>query len=203
MSLVQSANPTTKELPIPVVKKPDISRSHFNIVLVSQESSLPKVESYIHQLANSAISDCEWAQLIQNENGNYIYFPYYQTPVAFTHPLPNWYSELKERITKLGNRTDGWKGPDSQAPKPKTVKFALEMLLNLGSNRIPRRPSIGLDFEGTFSFSWFDESVSADMTVYDDGTYSFFITNGKNWAGADAEKINKPIHSDLINILRS
>ena len=178
--------------------KPDvgsISPRHFNIVLASPESSLPKVESYNHHWTASTISDRDWSQVIQNKPWNYM--------IDITCPRPNWYSELEARIMDLGSRMDGWKGLDSQAPKPKTVKFALKMLSKLWRNRIPRRPSIGLDFEGTFSFSWFDQCVSADMTIYEDGTYSFFITNGTNWASSDAEKINKPIHSDLINILRS
>ena len=120
-----------------------------------------------------------------------------------TLQIPDWYDDRAERIEILSGHSDGWKGPDSYAPKIEAKRCALEMLRKLAQARIPRRPLIGLDFEGTFSFSWLDQDVSVDLTVYGDGTYSFFASSAERSASADDEPITKPLHSKLLSTLRS
>lgn len=76
------------------------------------------------------------------------------------------------------------------------------MLRKLAIDGSVRRPSIGLDFEGTFSFAWFDAGTSADMTVYGDVTYSFFVSRGNRSTSADDERIDEPLHDALVDALR-
>ncbi len=115
-----------------------------------------------------------------------------------------WYIDLKNKIEELGNRQDGWKGPGSLAPDADAVRYAQAMLTKIAAAKIARKPMVGLDFEGTFSFSWFDNSVSADLTVYNDGTYSFFISieNGDS-ASADENFVDQPFNPRLLKLLRS
>ena len=134
--------------------------------------------------------DRSWLRAIKTAPGNVI-------------ELPEWYLEVKDSIEALGDRQDGWKGPDSFAPNEHAKRNAHQMLRNLATAGISRQPRIGLDFEGTFSFSWFDDYVSGDLTVYDDGTYSFFISNKHDSAGSDEEPLDSPLDSGLLGILRS
>ncbi len=121
-----------------------------------------------------------------------------------TYTQAPWHGELRSRIDELGSSQDGWKGPESRAPNEDACRHAKTMLDRLATAGISRRPMVGLDFEGTFSFCWFDDGVNGDLTVYDDGTYSFFISNEDDeTARADEDRVDQPLNSGLLHILNS
>lgn len=202
-SAAYSSRSMAETLPVPAVRMRDRLPDRLKMDLPGQKSIQPDVQFYIHQWPASTISERDWLRLIRNVRVQCIFLLDSQVSDLSAQILSNWHSELKDRIKDLGRRPDGWKGPDSRAPETDAVDCALEMLHKLALAGIPRRPSIGLDFEGTFSFAWFDEDVSADMTVYADGTYSFFVSSNTCTASADDERIEEPIHSDLLNALQS
>ncbi len=80
------------------------------------------------------------------------------------------------KIVELGSRHDGWKGLGNFAPDVDAVRHAQAMLARIAAAGILKQPMIGLDAESSFSLSWFDNSISANLTVYNNGTYSFLIS---------------------------
>ena len=113
----------------------------------------------------------------------------------------DWYFELSDRLSQLSKKEDGWKGEKSIAPSSEARKAASDLLSKLAHEGIEKRPSIGLDYEGTFSLTWMDDKISADLTVYEDGTYSFFATSDGQSAMADEERISEPLNSRLLSFL--
>ena len=123
---------------------------------------------------------------------------------AFTDSTSQWHHELKQRIDKLSNHQDGWKGPESIAPNADATRYANEFLEQLVNVNIKNQPMVGLDYEGTFSFCWNDDQVSGDLTVYDNGTYSFFISNNRGrTASAEEDRIGDPLNTVFLEILNS
>ena len=103
----------------------------------------------------------------------------------------------------LSKKQDGWKGPESQGAIPLAFEHASHMLRKLALEGIDRRPFVGLDYEGTFSFAWFDGKLNIDLTVYDDGTYSFFGTDGVRSASADDARLSERLSPQLLGLLLS
>lgn len=114
-----------------------------------------------------------------------------------------WYFELSDALDQLFAKPAGWKGPHSHAANEGALFFTRSLLWKLAHESIDRRPSLGLDHEGTFSLMWLDETVRADLTVYDDGTYSFFAEFGDDIASADDADVREPLHSGLLSALLS
>ena len=108
------------------------------------------------------------------------------------NPAANaWHFEIAKEIRALASKVDGWKGENSRAPSRSAVDRAQDLLRKLSDEKVERRPTVGLDHEGTFSFMWLDDEVRADLTVYDDGTYSFFAKGPKS-ARRKAEVLSFP-----------
>ena len=115
----------------------------------------------------------------------------------------DWYFSVARRLKELSSKQNGWKGVDSVAPRDSSLKSAHVLLRKLAQEGIDRRPAIGLDHEGTFSFLWLDTDVKADLTVYDDGTYSFFVKSDGHSASVDDASITEPLDSRLLGALLS
>jgi hypothetical protein len=120
-------------------------------------------------------------------------------PVAFE----DWHFELSDRMTFLSEKQDGWKGPESLAALPMAFEHANHLLRKLAVEGVDLRPSVGLDYEGTFSFAWSDDRLNVDLTVYDDGTYSFFATDGERTATADDALVSERLSPQLLGLLLS
>jgi hypothetical protein len=124
-------------------------------------------------------------------------------PISQVVLFQEWYFELSERMAGLAMKQDGWKGPESLAALPTAFMHANRLLRKLAVEGVDRRPSVGLDYEGTFSFTWFEDEFSADLTVYDDGTYSFFASDGTKSAAADEALVSGPLPAPLLGMLLS
>ena len=182
----------------------DVYPDHVQAILSDQKSMRSPVQNYHQRPTPTTSLGSGWLDIlpalrVRDSSG----LGRWATSDLTAEQLPDWYFDLKGRIETLCQHSDGWKGPGSHAPEIDAKRFALEMLRKLALERIPRRPSIGLDFEGTFSFAWLDEDVSVDLTVYGDGTYSFFVSSSKYSTSADEEPIKEPIHSCLLRTLLS
>ena len=198
----ESLHPLAEELPMPKAIISDVDPDHLQAFLFGEEEIRSPVEFYRRRLVPASRGN-DWlltslALRVRNssETGSW-------AASVSIEQLPDWYFDLVNRIESLCRHSDGWKGLGSHAPENDTKHFALQMLRKLALERIPGRPSIGLDFEGTFSFSWLDQDVSVDLTVHGDGTYSFFASSAEYSASVDEEPITKPLHSRLLSTLRS
>jgi len=124
-------------------------------------------------------------------------------PVGAPLMYEAWHFEVSDRMVALSEKQDGWKGPESQGAIPMAFEHANHMLRKLAVEGIDRRPSVGLDYEGTFSFTWSDGNLNIDLTVYDDGTYSFFATDGVRSATVDDAPVSERLSPELLGLLLS
>ena len=118
-------------------------------------------------------------------------------------PEPVWLSEAARRIEQLSRKRAGWKGTDSHEMIPNVKKHARSFLSRLADEKIDRRPSVGLDYEGTVSFSWHEDDLHADLTIYEDGSYSYFAKRKDITVSSDESKISQPLDAKLLHLLRS
>ena len=118
-------------------------------------------------------------------------------------PEPVWLSEAVRRVEQLSRKRAGWKGTESHEMIPNVKKHARYFLSRLADEKIVRRPSVGLDYEGTVSFSWHEDDLHADLTIYEDGSYSYFAKRNDTMASSDDSKISQPLDAKLLHLLRS
>ena len=118
-------------------------------------------------------------------------------------PTSSWYFLVANRLEELSTKPDGWKGEKSFAASADALASARTLLWKLAQEGIDRRPTVGLDHEGTFSFMWIDANVKADLTVYEDGTYSFYAKYAERMASVDEASISEPLDSRLLGALLS
>ena len=124
-------------------------------------------------------------------------------PVGAPLVYESWHFEVSDRMVALSEKQDGWKGPDSLSTLPLAFEYANHLLWKLAIDGIDRRPTVGLDYEGTFSFAWSDGNLSIDLTVYDDGTYSYFATDGVRSATEDDALLSERMSPQLLGLLLS
>lgn len=120
---------------------------------------------------------------------------------------PDRYAEFErtnDRIMMLSKMEDGWKGPGSKAPSAIAKRDAQALLRKIVSiSDDLTMPGIGLDEEGVFTLSWFDAAKSGCISVYGDGTYSFFMKSRILPVSKDEESIGRPLDSGLVAALLS
>ncbi|WP_420861936.1 hypothetical protein [Algirhabdus cladophorae] len=137
-----------------------------------------------------------WADIASTSTDGFV-------PIGGPLSYESWYFEVSDRMVALSEKQDGWKGPESQSVLALAFEHANHLLRKLAVDGIDRRPTVGLDYEGTFSFAWSDGHLSIDLTVYDDGTYSYFATDGVRSATADDALINERLCPQLLGLLLS
>lgn len=107
-----------------------------------------------------------------------------------------------DRLEYLCGLEDGWLGEDSCAASPETHKQAESLLRRLAVERPDRPlPVLGLDSDGTIVMTWAADQFAGSLTVYGDGTYSYFVRRGDKVAKSPEERISQPIKNDLIKLL--
>ena len=114
------------------------------------------------------------------------------------------FERTSDRIMMLSEMEDGWKGPGSKAPSGNARRDALALLRKIMSvSSDLTMPGIGLDEEGVFTLSWLEPDRSGCISVYGDGTYSFFMKSKALPVSKDEESIGRPLHSGLVAALLS
>lgn len=124
--------------------------------------------------------------------------------VAGSNAVPiaaEWHFELAKRIAFLASKPNGWKGPNSLAATKTAKELAVEFLRKLSVEQIDVQPKVGLDHEGTFSFFWSEDNLSVELTVYEDGTYSFFGASKNQTYIVDEAPLEEPLHNHLLSVL--
>lgn len=111
-------------------------------------------------------------------------------------------AELKRslgRLNYLRSLSDGWLGADSLGATNATGREAAELLKRLHHDAPSAPlPVLGLDTDGTIVMSWSQQELVGSMTIYGDGTYSYFVRRGR----ASAEDVEALIEEPLGENLR-
>ncbi|MEP5730192.1 MAG: hypothetical protein ABJL67_12575 [Sulfitobacter sp.] len=116
--------------------------------------------------------------------------------------FPVWLDESFVRIEKLGSLPDGWAG-DGYVAAQETASFDAERLLvKLIRAGLKVKPAIGLDDDGTYSFHIADGKLIADLSVYADGTYSYFAEIPGHEVFSDESPIDGAIDHGLAELLK-
>lgn len=106
------------------------------------------------------------------------------------------------RLNYLRTLPDGWLGEDSVGSS-EDVGIQAEQLLRRMRKEAPSAPLpvLGLDTDGTIVMSWSAGGLTGSMTIYGDGTYSYFVRRGGEVARASEAGINEPIAETLRLLL--
>ncbi|MCE2737215.1 MAG: hypothetical protein LW703_02395 [Rhodobacter sp.] len=110
-----------------------------------------------------------------------------------------WVEGALEKIASYAEVNDGWRGEGSKAPTGQTLQEAAELLLQI-SSEMPDlfRPMISIDEDGCACLHWNAPDLLATISVYGDGTYSFFSEGYGVVASSDSHEIGTILPSDLI-----
>ncbi len=115
-----------------------------------------------------------------------------------------WLLPASEEVYGFLGLADGWKGPDSLAPVDLTATEAVDLLWQLSAEIVGMpQPAISADEDGAICMHWRMAGLLATMTVYGDGTYSFYAEAGELSAKSDSELVGLPLPADLISVLIS
>lgn len=123
-------------------------------------------------------------------------------PLAPTLSVPEWLILSADRLSSFLELEDGWKGLDSLAPREQTVVEAIDLLWQLTAEvaGLPQ-PSLSADEDGGICAHWRVPGVLATITVYGDGTYSFYAEAGSAQTRSDSEEVGLPLPVALTSIL--
>ncbi|WP_162620464.1 hypothetical protein [Limimaricola cinnabarinus] len=113
----------------------------------------------------------------------------------------DWQPSAVARVFRLGHKRDGWKGPGSIGASGQAVDSVLALIDKLSLAGVDASPRIGLDEDGSFTVSWLDEDLVADVSVFPDGSYSFYAQRGELEAMSDEVSISAPLDPQLAEIL--
>jgi len=173
-----------------------LTAAAVGMVVVSGAATSSNAGTSYKRVLNKGAEVSPWAGVSRTTADTYL-------PTSQSVSIENWHFELSDRMADLAVKQDGWKGPESIAALPMALEYANYLLRKLAVEGIDRRPTVGLDYEGTFSFTWSENEFRADLTVYDDGTYSFFASDGTNSATADEALISDRLPAQLLGLLLS
>jgi hypothetical protein len=106
------------------------------------------------------------------------------------------------RLNYLRTLPDGWLGEDSVGSS-EDAGIQAEQLLRRIRKEAPSAPLpvLGLDTDGTIVMNWSAGGLTGSMTIYGDGTYSYFVRRGGHVARASEAAINEPIAEPLRLLL--
>jgi len=106
------------------------------------------------------------------------------------------------RLNYLRSLPDGWMGEDSCGAS-KDVGDQAEQLLRRIRREVPSAPLpvLGLDNDGTIVMSWSRSDLVGSMTIYGDGTYSYFVRRNAASAKNIEAMMDQPLAKDLTELL--
>lgn len=121
--------------------------------------------------------------------------------------------KAKERIDSYSGLEDGWVTSDSLGPSGNALAEATEFVDALSRAGVKYQPGISLDTSiGAFLFDWFSHwngrfplpkgELKVDVSLYNDGTYSFYAQHKDIIARSNSENINH-IHPGLKNLINN
>lgn len=125
--------------------------------------------------------------------------PVWRTVYVEAPRLANWLESAVNKISGYSHLENGWKGEGTLAPTPTTVEEAKELAAQFATE-MPSisSPSISADEDGSICFFWLDGTMMANVSVYGDGSYSFYAEGHDDPARSDGEAIGLPLPATLI-----
>ena len=114
---------------------------------------------------------------------------------------PQWMQDSLNRIKKIGSLPENWAGSGFNRASEKAVVDAERFLLKLVHLGLSIPPAIGLDDDGSFSFYLARENFVADLSIRDDGTYSYYAQLGDDEISSEDSSIDGPIDQQLADML--
>mgnify|MGYP007096396856 CR=1 FL=1 len=113
-----------------------------------------------------------------------------------------WAQVALEKIETYVGLSDGWRGEGSHAPTEKTLQETAELLLQI-SSEMPDLfgPLISVDEDGYACLHWNGPNLLATISVYGDGTYSFFSEGYGITASSDSHDVGTILPSALIEAM--
>lgn len=108
------------------------------------------------------------------------------------------------RLNYLRTLTNGWLGEGSFGASTETGREAEDFLKRL-RREAPTAPLpvLGLDTDGTIVMSWSGNGLTGSMTIYGDGSYSYFVRRDGTTARDSEAQINRPIREPLKRLLEA
>jgi hypothetical protein len=106
------------------------------------------------------------------------------------------------RLNYLRSLPDGWMGEDSCSASEDAGNQA-EQLLRRIRREAPSAPLpvLGLDTDGTIVMSWSRSDLVGSMTIYGDGTFSYFVRRNVASTKEINAMIDQPLGKDLTQLL--
>lgn len=114
---------------------------------------------------------------------------------------PQWMQDSLNRIKKIGSLPENWAGSGFNRASERAVVDAERFLLKLVHLGLSIPPVIGLDDDGSFSFYLARENFVADLSIRDDGTYSYYAQLGDDEISSEDSSIDGPIDQQLADML--
>jgi len=121
---------------------------------------------------------------------------------SFNDGLATWVTESRARIEALAKLADGWAGDEYSAATDMAVIYADLFVQRLATAGLTVKPVVGLDSDGSFSFHIASDGLLADISVYDDGTYSFYAKGNGQTAYSDESAVVGVLDESLAAMLK-
>lgn len=118
-----------------------------------------------------------------------------------------WQADAHAKMDAYVGLADGWRGEDSVAPSEIAIADANTLIRQIASE-MPNTsmPLIGADADGIISLFWNEAGLLATISIYGDGTFSFYAESGADGEGvltakSDAEAIGEPLTLSLLQVM--
>jgi|GEM_PF-3187383 len=112
--------------------------------------------------------------------------------------------QAHERISYLRSLENGWLGHGSAGASHNAWIEAVSLLERIGAVAPDQPlPTLGLASDGEIIFAWNKNGLIGNLSIFGDGTYSFFAKKNGNVVSVDDAKIIDPLHEKLVDILAS
>lgn len=123
-------------------------------------------------------------------------------PLSHAPRAASWMEAAVDRVWSYRSVVDGWKGIGSIAPSPEAIVDATDLLEQFAMEApdLPR-PMISADEDGTVCLFWRDGIMMATISVYGDGTYSFYAEGFAAPARSDSEPVGQPLPQALVSAM--
>lgn len=113
-----------------------------------------------------------------------------------------WTERALMKIEHYVDLHDGWRGEGSKAPNECVLDQTRELVRQIAAEMpYVEEPMVGMDDEGFGSLYWNQPGMLASLSLYGDGTFSFFAEGHGTVAKSDAEKVGAPLPSELIEAM--
>jgi hypothetical protein len=112
-----------------------------------------------------------------------------------------WLSDAFSRIRELRDRLPDEAETDSWDTALNALKDADALILKLADSGLSYRPVIGWDGDSIVSIYLKGNGLSADLSVYGDGTFSYSARKGSLASCSDESKIGGPLPQNFIDML--